>query len=57
MGEYLNPDWENVKSNTPHEWRNYVSDKLRSIWGNFSEEQRTILGNCFQNIADAEDWD
>lgn len=53
--DYISPDWQGA---TPiHDWRNYASDELKSTWDSYSDEQRKIIAECLQGIADGEDWD
>ncbi len=54
--DYENPDW------TPqwkyvHDWRGYIRDDLRAAWQTFSVEQRRLLAENAQAIADEEVWD
>lgn len=53
---YLYPEWAGGDANTPHDWTKYVSEEVRSIWGDFSESQRIALGRCFDDIASREEW-
>lgn len=53
--DWEEPKWE-VKDKV-HCWRNYVSDNLKNIWDTFDCDQKQIIAEAFQEIADGEDWD
>lgn len=55
--DYLTPAWRNDGAHTPHDWHNYVSDEVRSLWHTFTDEQKLALGKCFEEIASREEWD
>jgi hypothetical protein len=40
-----------------HDWRNYVPDLLRRLWGELSDEARLATWCVCEELADAEDWD
>lgn len=51
----VNPEWDKTKK--VHDWRNYVSDPVRSLWSTFTgDQQLAIVQNC-QEIADREEWE
>ncbi|HAT1563741.1 hypothetical protein RZP54_26025 [Raoultella ornithinolytica] len=54
---YLCPKWTENGANAPHDWKKYVSEEVREIWGEFSVNQRMALGRCFDEIASREEWD
>lgn len=39
---YQNPDWTTV--GRVHDWRNYISDEVKTMWSSFTPEQRAALG-------------
>lgn len=55
MEEYLNPKWENA--GRVHDWRNYISNELRTVWGTFTDAQKIALGENAEEIAGREEWD
>ncbi|HBT4645547.1 recombinase RecA [Klebsiella pneumoniae] len=55
--EFLNPKWTEIGTIKPHDWKRYVSHEVRAIWGGFTPEQRILLGRCFEEIANNEEWD
>lgn len=41
-----------------HDWKNYTTDSLESAWDTFTVEQKEIIAELLQNIADEEEeWD
>lgn len=52
---YANPDWE--EGGRVHNWRRYISEELRSIWGSFTLFQRRVIAENAQEQADNEEWD
>lgn len=54
---FITPDWPGDRECEPHDWRKYVSKDVRRIWTDFTPEQRTLLGECFDEIASREEWD
>lgn len=53
-------DWEFpdfTEINPIHDWKNYVGDELATIWNSFTVEQRKILAENFQDLADNEEWE
>jgi hypothetical protein len=52
---YENPNWENIAKT--HDWRNYVGERTRFIWNEFSLRQKHAIALDAQDLADAEDWD
>jgi hypothetical protein len=53
--DFYNPSWSEVSK--IHDWKNYVSDDLKSIWITFSDEQRQIIAANFNEMASREEWD
>lgn len=53
--DWYEPQWD--VEDKVHCWRNYVSDDLKNIWDTFDCDQKQIIAEAFQDIADAEDWD
>jgi len=53
--DFYLPNWS--AASKCHDWKNYVSDDLKSIWITFSDEQRQILAANFDEIASREEWD
>lgn len=45
------------KSRKCHDWRNYVPDKIRDIWGALSNEARIMVFITAEKQANLEDWD
>ena len=40
-----------------HDWRNYIGERTRNMWGTFSIEQRLALALDASDRASNEDWD
>ncbi|MBT0725452.1 recombinase RecA [Rosenbergiella sp. S61] len=56
--KFIDADFINlVDRNTPHNWKNYVSEELRKAWHTFTDEQKIMLGKCFEEIAYEEEWE
>jgi len=53
--DWKNPDWESC--DRVHEWKNYISDKLRLMWDTFTDEQKQAIAESAQGAASAEEWD
>ena len=45
------------KSRKCHDWRNYVPDKVKDIWGSLSNETRIMVYITAETRANLEDWD
>ena len=50
-----NPEWD--KAGRVHDWRNYISEKVQSIWGTFTLEQQIALMDQADDRAGSEIWD
>lgn len=53
-------DWENPdfsQKSKVHDWKNYVSPDVESIWHSFSATQKQALAGGFQELADREEWE
>ena len=50
-----NPKWE--ETGRVHDWRNYISVRVRAIWHTFTDEQKEALYLQAENMADNEEWD
>ncbi|WP_228745558.1 recombinase RecA [Klebsiella quasipneumoniae] len=53
--DYFSPDWENKEK--VHDWKNYASDGLIRIWGDFTLEQKLVIAQSLQKAADLEEWE
>lgn len=53
--DYLSPDWES--KGKVHDWKNYASDGLIRIWGDFTLEQKLVIAQSLQKAADLEEWE
>lgn len=53
-GDCLKPDWDSASH--VHDWRWYVTDDLRRLWPQFSDEQRRAIACAFEEVAKAEVW-
>lgn len=53
--DFLDPKWESATR--VHEWKNYISDEVRDMWGEFTGRQRAALARQAQVEADSEIWD
>ena len=40
-----------------HDWRNYISDEVREMWGTFSSAQKLALFRQADQCADRENWE
>ena len=56
---YMHPNWAEYDSDmTPvHDWRGYISTDLRAAWDTFTKEQRRLIAENAQVIADREVWE
>ncbi len=48
------PQW--AAAGRVHDWRNHVSEELRTIWGTFTPEQRRVLAMDAEDRAGNENW-
>lgn len=55
LSEVRNPLWDHV--GRVHDWRNYVGDATRALWGTFTDEQVMALAADADELAGAEEWD
>ncbi|MEM9354629.1 MAG: recombinase RecA [Pseudomonadota bacterium] len=53
--DWSQPEWGNA--GRVHEWKNYVSEEVRSMWAGFTEEQKQALVRQADELAGREDWD
>lgn len=52
-------DWENPQWNEyhrVHNWRNYVSNDVKEIWNTFTDTQKLLLAQLFEELAGNEEW-
>lgn len=54
-GDAINPDWQ-AEWNV-HNWRNYISNKVKTMWPSFTDEQKIALAEQAEERADQEHWD
>lgn len=53
-------DWEYPLWSTEdriHCWRNYANEKLKTLWSELDSNQKQVISECLQEIADTEKWD
>jgi hypothetical protein len=55
LNDWKNPNWNDLQK--VHDWKNYVSDEVILIWDTFTNEQKEMLANNFDELANKEDWD
>lgn len=53
--DYQFPEWD--KTGRVHDWRNYISKRLREMWESFTDEQKQVIAENAEGIASNEDWD
>lgn len=53
--DYFSPDWKDC--GRVHEWKNYISFEVRTLWNTFTRLQRASLARQADAMASAEDWD
>jgi hypothetical protein len=53
--DFAAPKWGEARK--VHDWRNYISERLRSMWDDFTVDQRSAIAESAQEIADREEWD
>lgn len=51
----LNPRWR--EKNRVHDWRNYISSRVREMWDSFTLEQKMALVESADEYASREHWD
>lgn len=53
-------DWENPKwdgASRVHNWLNYISDELQSMWDTFTPAQKKAIFDNAEEQAMREEWD
>lgn len=53
-------DWDKPKwyaEDRVHNWRNYISESVRSMWSSFTDEQKKALAAQAEEQAAQEEWD
>lgn len=53
--DWEHPNWNNLSKT--HDWKNYVSDKVIEIWDTFNNEQKQVLSENYNEMANKEEWD
>ena len=53
--EIASPEWD--KAERVHDWRNYISERVRRIWGTFTSEQKDALFEMADEMATREEWE
>lgn len=53
--DFANPQWG--QGSAVHNWQNYVSEEVQSLWMGFSQAQRAALARQAEALADKEEWD
>lgn len=56
-GDCITPTWPSRLTKQVHDWRTYVTPELRLKWDTFTEDQRILLAQAFEQIAQNEQWD
>lgn len=51
----LDPKWD--EAGKVHDWRNYISEKLRGMWDTFTIDQKIALVESADETAGNEEWD
>jgi hypothetical protein len=51
----LNPEWD--RAGRVHDWRNYISERVKELWDTFSDEQKLALVEQADEHASNEHWD
>lgn len=50
-------DPEFDKATLVHDWRNYVPEEIRAVWGQLSKETRAAVFLMADRQASCEEWD
>lgn len=53
--DYKNPDWKKI--DRVHNWRNYISMELQSMWNTFTDDQKAAIARSAEESADMEEWE
>ena len=53
--DYAIPRWE--EAGKVHEWKNYISDEVRTMWPDLTDVQRAALAQQAEDRADCEEWE
>jgi hypothetical protein len=49
------PIWKDARK--VHEWKNYISEEMRALWGTFTDAQKQAIAQNAKRIASQEHWD
>lgn len=49
------PEWD--KAGRVHDWKNYISDELRAMWGTFTDVQKQAIARQAEEAASNECWE
>jgi hypothetical protein len=49
------PSWDD--GGHVHNWKNYISEELRGMWGSFTREQKAAIYRSADETASNENWD
>ena len=52
--DYAEPKWDTTQK--VHDWKTYISERVRAMWGTFTGEQRAALAAQAEAQANREDW-
>jgi len=53
--DWESPDWDHPTR--VHEWKHYVSDRVKELWHSFTSEQKVAIAAQADDQASREDWD
>lgn len=53
--DYASPQWD--KAGKTHEWKNYVGEHVKRLWGTFTDEQKAAIAAGAEEAAGREEWD
>jgi hypothetical protein len=55
--QIANPEWPDPGRLHVHEWRDYIPEGLREVWGSLSQETKEVAHYMAKEQADQEIWD
>ncbi len=53
--DWHQPEWDNASH--VHEWKNYISEKVKKIWDSFTDKQKIEIAKQADELASQEEWD
>lgn len=57
MDDWVTPEWPAAGYKYVCDWRKYISKDMRDAWDTFTEDQKFMIFENAESMADAEEWE